>query len=229
MELHRIRAGTKEELESKAYNIGVGISLGNRWFSRDNIIEMVKWSLEYTREIVIVYVADSIHAINEEVRGRMSPQRAMVRSLRKGTEILKDVKESIDQSFSKKDKERIVYVTWNEIIDAKYEQKMAWLIRLFYESPEFADQLKSIVRNGVSKDQRQFDEGDIEKLAMYIVHELPEVLVRVHMKGYECDAYVYPFDGELTEFVEKIQRGEIFPEIKANIIDTKPKVFLEVR
>ena len=49
------------------------------------------------------------------------------------------------------------------------------------------------------------------------------------MNGVECDAFVYPFDGELAMFAEKIQRGELFPEIKKVIMDTKPKVFLEVR
>jgi len=58
---------------------------------------------------------------------------------------------------------------------------------------------------------------------------MPEVICRVPIKGYACDACVYPFDGELTQFVEQVQKGEIFPEIKANILDTEPKVFLEVR
>ena len=49
------------------------------------------------------------------------------------------------------------------------------------------------------------------------------------MNGVECDAYVYPFDGELVVLTEKIQRGELFPEIKKAIMDTNPKVFLEVR
>lgn len=49
------------------------------------------------------------------------------------------------------------------------------------------------------------------------------------MKGVVCDAFTYPFDGELPELTEKIQNGEIFPEIKENIMDTEPKVFLEVR
>ncbi len=229
MELHQIRSGNKEELEAKAYNIGVGISLGNKCFTPETIVDLVKWSLQYTREQVIVYIADSIHAINEEVRGRMSPERAMARSLRKGTEILQEVKNIIDQNFAEEDKQRIVYVTWNEIVDAEYEKKLAWLMRFFYESPVFADRIKNIVRANISREQRSFNEEDISRLAMYIISEMPEVLCRVPMRQYACDAYVYPLDGELTQLVEQIQNGEVFPEVKVNIIDTEPKVFLEVR
>lgn len=229
MELHHIRGGSREELEKKAYNIGVGISLGNKWFTSEIIVQLVQWSLQYTREYVIVYVADSIHAINEEVRGRMSPERAMARSLRKGSEILESVETLIQQRFSEDDKNRIVYVTWNEIVNAEYEKKLAWLIRFFYETPAFAEGIKRIVSSTISKEQRMFREDDVEKLSMYILSEMPEILSRVPMKGYTCDAYVYPRDGELTQLAEQLQNGKVFPQIKENIIDTEPKVFLEVR
>jgi hypothetical protein len=59
--------------------------------------------------------------------------------------------------------------------------------------------------------------------------EFTEVLCRVKIAGNECDAYAYPYSGLVTELVDNIQQGLIFPKIKEEIIDTKPKVFLEVR
>lgn len=44
-----------------------------------------------------------------------------------------------------------------------------------------------------------------------------------------CDAHAYPFDGEFLQFIGQIQKGEVFPEIGAKIIDQGPKVFIEVR
>lgn len=229
MELRLIRGGNVHELEARSYNIGVGISLGNKWFTTQNIVDLVKWSLQYTREIVVVYVADSIHAINLEVRNRISSGRAMTRSTRMGSEIIQSVREQIEKSISQDDLKKIVYVTWNEIIDAKYERKMAFLIRLFFSSENFRNKVTSIVRDGVAKEARKFTDDEIQKLSMYILHEMPELICRVPMKEYRCDAYVYPFDGELTRLAEQIQKGEVFPEIKENILDTEPKVFLEVR
>ena len=46
MQLHKIRGGDKEQLEKGEYTICVGISLGNRWFTTENIIELIRWSLK---------------------------------------------------------------------------------------------------------------------------------------------------------------------------------------
>ena len=229
MQLHTIRGGTKEELENKQYIIGVGISLGNKWFTPQNIVELVKWSLDYSKDKVIVYVADSIHSINEEVRGKMSAKRALMRSTRMGAEILQSTRELIEDRFSKDIQDKITFITWNKIVDATYEKKTAYLIELFYASNQFSEKIKNIVKNSVANEKRKFNEKDIERLSMYIISEMPEVICRVPMGEFQCDAYVYPFDGELTRLAEQIQKGEIFPEIRQNIMDTKPKVFLEVR
>ena len=75
MKLYKVRSGEERLVYNKSYNIGVGISLGNKWFSVENILGLIEWSLKYTKDFVIVYVADSIHAINIEVRNRKSQQR----------------------------------------------------------------------------------------------------------------------------------------------------------
>ena len=49
------------------------------------------------------------------------------------------------------------------------------------------------------------------------------------MGEFSCDAFVYPYDGEMVELSEKIQKGEISPEIRDAIIDTEPKVFIVIR
>jgi hypothetical protein len=48
MKLYSIRGGTVKELNEKQYQIGVGVSLGNKWFSIENTAELVKWSLQNT-------------------------------------------------------------------------------------------------------------------------------------------------------------------------------------
>ena len=76
MRLHKIISGELRKLENKEYQIGIGISLGNKWFTVDNIVELTRWCLDYSKDKVIVYVADSIHAINLEVRKQISREKA---------------------------------------------------------------------------------------------------------------------------------------------------------
>ncbi len=231
MQIYKIRGGTIEDLEAKKYNIGVGISLGNKWFTVENIIELIRWSLLYTREDVIVYVADSIHAINIEVRKRFKYEKALAIADQMGTDLLDQVKQEVEKTFSLEEISKIKYVKWNVIENDAYKAKVKYLYNLYETSNDFKSQLQSIVRIGISKETspRTFSESEIQRLAMYIIEELPEQTTRVTMGEFACDAFAYPYDGEIPKLVEEIQKGKKFPEVKENIIDTEPKVFMEVR
>ncbi|MDQ5976452.1 MAG: hypothetical protein QG664_365 [Patescibacteria group bacterium] len=229
MQLYKIRGGNKEELESKQYNIGIGISLGNKWFSVDNIVALTKWALPYTREKVIIYVADSIHAINVEVRNRVTFQSALKKVDKLGSDILEQTRLVLESELPGADLAKITYCKWDGLANKKYKDKVDYLNELYRNDGNFQKSITSIVRGFTSKETRHFSDANILRLGQYIIEELPELINRVPMNGVECDAYVYPFDGELVVLTEKIQRGELFPEIKKAIMDTNPKVFLEVR
>ncbi len=229
MQLHSIRGGNKEELEGRKYTIGVGISLGNKWFTPENIVELVKWSLVYSKDYVIIYVADSIHAINLEVRNRISFQNALKKAEARGQKILDDVKAEVVSKLSPDEIKKIVYVTWSDLETPSYKEKVKYLKSLYSDDVKFKNKITSIVKGFTSKETRIFSDFEVSCLGEYLVEELPELLNRVPMDNLICDAYVCPYDGEVTAFIEKIQKGEIFPEIKKKIMDTEPKVFLEVR
>ena len=229
MELHSIRGGTKEDLETRKYNIGIGISLGNRWFTVENIIGLIRWALPRARENVIVYVADSIHAINIEVRKEVSHKRALEIANQMGTEILSKVKEEAEKVLSSEDTVKLRYVKWDEIADKAYKEKTKYLYALYDVDETFRETLRSIVRDFVSKEPLKFKEKEIDRLAHYIIEELPEQITRVQMAGMSCNAFAYPYDGAISELAEDIWNDKKFPNIKEKILDTEPKVFLEVR
>jgi len=229
MNLHSIRGGSQKELEDKKYNIGIGISLGNKWFTTENIIELVEWALQYSKDKVIVYVADLIHAINLEVRNKIPYEKALEKADKKGNKILGEVKSEILKKISVESANRIIFVKWSEIVDDKYKQKTEYLMSIYGKETDFQNSIHNLVKSFTAKEKRQFSDTEIHRLGEYIVEELPEVINRVQMGGIFCDAYAYPFDGELPKLVEDIQKGQLFPEIKEKIMDTEPKVFLEVR
>lgn len=216
-------------MESKEYNIGIGVSLGNKWFTVENIVELAKWALPYTRERVIVYVADSIHAINVEVRNHTSFENARKKVIKAGKELLEKIRESLEEELSQGDAARVAYLQWDAIETEEYKRKVMILKAIYEEKADFRKAITDIVRNFTSKETKSFTESDIARLGDYIIAELPEILNRVPMGGFSCDAYAYPFDGELPVLNEKIQKGEVFREVKDAVMDTEPKVFLEVR
>lgn len=229
MELHRIRYGSKEALEAKEYNICVGISLGNRWFTPENVFGLIEWSIRYTKEYVVICPTDDIHAINLEVRNRRSRESALKLARKMSDELMTSVKELVESRLSESDKRKLIYATWADVADEEYKRKVDWLYAYFKDDQEFRDSIQNIVRGHTAREERKFSDEDIAVLSTYILEELPEVVGKVKVKGYLYEAYAYPFDSELTQFIEQIQLGEIFPEVRDNIIDTEPKVFLEVR
>lgn len=229
MRVHQIRGGSLEELESKKYNIGVGVSLGNKWFTPEHIVEQTKWALEFAREHVVVYVADTIHAINIQVRKRVSHKKALGLAVKEGQALLSEVKKKIGSSFESLAQSKIQYATWADVVDKDYNEKLAWLHAFYEEDLNFRDGMHTIVKEHISKERKIFSDSDIHKLGAYLIEELPEILCRVPIKGTVYEAYTYPFDSIFLGLVEDIQQGTTFTKVRDAIMDTNPKVFLEVR
>ncbi len=229
MKLHSIRGGNTTEMYEKAYNLAVPISLGNRWFTTDRIIDLIRYSLQYTNEYVIVYVADEIHAINIEVRSKRSREFALRKALMIGEEVLFKVKQRVNSDFNDTEKERVKFAKWSDFNTNEYSNKLQFLYKKYLDCPIFKKEVLNLVESSVVNESKVFSQEDKIRLGEYIIEELPELIVRVPIKGLIFDANVYPYDGRLLEFVEKIQKGVIFKDIKENILDTEPKVFIEVR
>jgi hypothetical protein len=174
-------------------------------------------------------VADSIHAINLEVRKGISEKAAQNKANQMGDILLNEVKTELSKSISSRDYERIKFAKWNELIDTGFTMKLDFLRNFYIHNASFKSKIHSIVRNVTSKEDRVFDDSEVHRLGDYIIEEMPELISRVNMIGIICDAYVYPFDGELAEFIEHIQKGQEFPEIKECVMDTEPKVLLIVK
>lgn len=229
MKLYKVRGGSEKLVHNRAYNIGVGISLGNKWFSAENILGLIEWSLENTKDFVVVYIADSIHAINIEVRYRKSPEKSKEKAIKMGDKILKEVKELVRKRFTDEQLKRIHYVRWYELLTPEFQKKVDFLYKKYKTDVLFRNKIINLTNDFLEREERIFSHEDKVKLGEYIIEELPEILNRVPANDLVFDAHVYPFDGKLPELVDDIQRGIIFPEIKKEIMDTEPKVFLEVR
>lgn len=229
MKLYKIRGGNEEELCAKKYNIGVGISIGNKWFSTKNILELIGWALKYTKEYVIIYVADSIHAYNIEVRNHKSPKKAKEMALKLGEKVLQEVKICVEKQFSVAELTKIHYAKWDKLLTLEFQEKIKFLYDKYENDIYFRNTILGLVESFTKNENRIFSHNEKVKLGNYIIEELPELLTCVPINELVSEAYAYPFDNKLTEFVDNIQSGIIFPEIRERIMNTRPKIFLEVR
>lgn len=229
MELHKIRSGTEQSLFNKEYNIGVGISLGTKWFSPENIVGLIEWSLKYTKDFVVVYIADSIHAINLQVRNDRTPEKALEIAMGMGDAILEKIKTQAQSKFTPEQLAKIHYARWDELLTPEFKRKLAYLQNKYKTDENFKAAILKNIDEFLKKETRVFSENDRVRLGEYLISELPEHLCRVPTGGLVYDAFVYPYDSAFPEFVEKVQKGVLFPEIKKTVMDSEPKVFLVAR
>jgi len=217
MKIKKYLNTTKKEVEAKKHNIWIGVSLGNKYFTKDNIKQYIEWSLKYTKDKVLVVIADEIYTINLEVLDDRSLKSAHNRALKLGKDKYKEVEEIIEL-FSNNDKKKINLVRWNDIVSTDYYKKQLILtINEFKTNQKFHDEIISIVKSGrpdrVSKISRLSVEK-MDRLAEYVLNEIPHFVNGV--QGYDENTYTlipYPGLSKLDELFVGLNNGEAYSDL----------------
>lgn len=206
----KARGGIIEDILSKRHNILIAISLGNKWFTKEHLRECIQWALENTKERVLVWVADKIHAVNYEVKDKKSPEVSLRRALREGDEKLSIIKEILSE-LSQTDSNKIDIARQADIENLSEHRRLKeYFHQKLNNDKRFREAVLDIVKSTVSL---RLNEAQIEKLSEYVLNELPMILKSFTYKRIEYSCYPYPISTKIAEFVEKIQNKEIFPEI----------------
>lgn len=223
-----VRGSTEEEVKSKKFNIYVGISLGNKWFTKENLRKHLEWSLKYTKDRVGLLVADTLHVINYEVRNNMKKETAIKKSLKKGDEMVELLKELINE-LPGNSQGKIDIIRWKDVKENLFnEEFLSVLYKEYDNNKNFGEYLLEIVRKHLQESDEDFSEEKIVQLGEYIINELPELLHGFVFKGTLYNCYTYPYDSLLTMMVEKIYNKELFPEL-SDKLDIKRNVFVELK
>lgn len=223
VEIIKTIGATKEQVAKKEFNIFVAISLGNRWFSKDNLRECIIWALKFTKHNKLpIIVADGVHAINYEVRNDYNPTRAMERALRVGDEKIIMLKRVIS-SLSKEDQDKIIILRWDDLEKSfRYYDFKKLFYDEFDQNPNFKNFIVNIVKSNLGDESEEFSEQEIEKLAQYVLDELPLFLRGIEYGRVLYNLHPYPKFTMLNDLAERMWAGEIFQELYEKI--GKPKV-----
>jgi len=207
---------TKEEVESRKYNILIGISLRNKFFNKGNIEKYLLWALKFTKEDVLIVIADRIEAINIEMLDKYSKLRAWKVAMRKGNEKEKEINEIISKLPSEKQK-IIKVIRWREVSNTKYhDYRIEVLFEEFRKKGLFYDKLISMVKKHWSKGKHTLTIERLEKLAEYYLYEIPLFLNGAKYGGLPEKGgktyllQMYPGLGEFDNFLMDLQNGETF-------------------
>jgi len=202
---------TPAEVQSKKFNIFIGISLGNKYFTPNRIRAYILWALESTRDKVAVLIPDKIHAINYQVKNSYSPERAMTLANRKGKEIADIVTEIKSEHKIPDDKLQIV--RWEEIEDKVYNAMLRVFQDAFQNDVAFRKAVLSIVRETPHFKGLKLTDAQYEKLCKYVIDEMPMLISGVTHNGTHYDLLPYPGFANIDYLAIDLQEGKTFPKI----------------
>ncbi|GMU74254.1 MAG: hypothetical protein AMXMBFR44_4510 [Candidatus Campbellbacteria bacterium] len=222
---------TKEEVEAKEHNIWIGISLGNKYFTKENIHAYILWALKHTKDDVLVAIIDDIYAINLEVFDKRSKDSSLRRARRKGDTKAVEVQEIVD-GLSGRDKARVHIVRWIDLINSKYHSYRTKILYDEFESNKaFHDYILEIIREGRSDRLQELDEAGIEKLAEYVLKEIPVFINGAKYKtkdGWKTYSLIpYPGLTKLDELFIGLQNKDLFSELAEKLKITDKIAILE--
>ena len=215
----------KKEVESRKFNIWIGISLGNKYFTKKNIKEYILWALENTKEYVAILIADKIHAINYEIRNHYTKQRALQVALRKGKEIKQSISKIIRQ-LPKEQQKKINILLWKNIENNKeYKSAKKSILQEFKTDPLFH---KKIVEISKENTVFKYNNEEFEKLSSYVLNELPIFIKGVRYKKKLYGLIPYPGLGKIDELTIDLLQGKTFPELTKKLKINHKIAILEV-
>jgi tRNA-dependent cyclodipeptide synthase len=210
LKITRVYGGNEQAVVERKHNILIAISLGNKWFTKENLKEYIEWALKNSKDRVLIWVADKINAVNYEVKDKKSSEVSLRRALREGDRKLSFI-QNILLELPKKECNKVDIVRHSdlELLD-EYIKLKEYFHQKFNKDQKFREAVLVIVKSTISL---RFNESQIEKLSEYVLNELPLILSSFKYKNIEYSCYPYPVNTRVAEFVEKIQMKEIFPEI----------------
>ena len=220
--------GTDEaKIRAKQHNIIIGISLGNKYFSDTNIAMYLRWALDNTKEDVLVFTTDKIQAVNFEVLNEYSPARSMSVSLRKGNEVAKRVK-AIVGNLPIAEQKKVHIITWEKVEQsAGYQSNLRAIWEEFGKNDQFRESVLRVVKEKWGDRAQPLTEEQYEKLAAYVLNELPMLVAGIELEDKIYDLLPYPGLGLVDELAAELQKGKLFTELSQKLIIKKPKATLD--
>lgn len=214
---------TREDIENKNFNIWVGISLGNKWFTKENIKEYILWSLEHSKEGVMVVIGDTLHAINLEVLSTMKKETALAKAKKLGDEKLVDVIDIV-KGLPEESRKRVEIVRWDEVVDSQEYRTNLQILKDEYNSNEsFRNRILQIVKEGRPDRQstiNKLSQSKLDRLADYVLTELPILIDSIKSKttGLSYSVITYPGESGLDHLKIAINNKIEFPEISGKLV-----------
>lgn len=215
MRLASFHNTTAAEIDARRWNPYLGISINNKMFTVDYLAAFMRWATARARQRAAVLIVDVIQRINNEVFDGTKPLSALEKAFRKAD----DVRAMIDSAagqLSPQEREKLIVLEWLDITCQPDFVYNAGILKEEFESGGlFRQTLVDITRKNLGSIVNRLDNARIEKLALYLLHELPELIAGFQYEGAHYDLNVYP--GKIASIYAELLEYDFFRPIHARL------------
>lgn len=215
MEITTYLNTTERDVSDKKFNIIIGVSLGNKAFTRESIRDYLFWATENTKEKVVILIPDKIHAVNYEVKCGYNKDRANKVATREGEKVEQIIKDILN-SFSLQNRSKVQILKWGDIETEEYKKQVAILHDEFKTNSDFKKQMIGIVKENIKLDR--LSESDYEKLSVYPMEELPLLVGGLEYNGIKYELLPYPGISQIDYLAIGLQNKTMFTDIAEKLI-----------
>jgi len=208
----RFFGANSEDVHKKKYNIFIGISISNKKITPEMALNYLKWAVRNTKEKVAVIIADELNIVNYEIFDKYSKGKAENRAKKVGGYFEEMFKAAI-KKLPTNEQNKVKIFRWEQIKSDKHYTKVRNLLNKEYKKDlEFKSAVLYFVKKYMRKKGKIIeDESKVDKLATYILGELPTLFEGVRVGGNLYKLCIYPtyFSSGMGQFVIDIHEEEL--------------------
>lgn len=223
---------SEEELNSKLFNIFIGISLGNKFLNKKLAEEYLRFALAKTKDKVVVLIADEIDVINWEIFRNFSKEEAREKVENKSEDLVKMFKNIIDK-LKREIKgslfNKIEVIKWNDVKTKNFLLSEKFIAEEYRNNFGFKKRILCFVEEYAKVRKKLLSDEEKNKLTSYIIAELPTLIegIRYSDELYQIILYPTYISSGMSKFVLDIQNGA-YPKLLKKLEIKKPGKMIEL-
>ena len=124
-----------------------------------------------------------------------------------------------------KEKHHLIKVCkWEDARKSSYYQdKIKIFLNEFQNNSKFHDFIIQIIKENLNAKADNLNNKELDKLALYVLDELPIILNGVEFEGKIYDLHSYPGLSSLDDLFMNLQTGKMFPKL-AKMLEIENKI-----
>lgn len=209
---------SKESILAKEHNLWIGLSFGNKWFTSENLKELIKLGLEYTKDSLLILVPGRMHATNLRYFDDLSRAEALRKAFEEEDEKLGEVQDIIS-NLKEEEQNKIIVAKYDDVLTPTCIKQREELMREFSKQSDFYKLVSEIAQEMLEIRGRTISKERVESAALYVLHELPLFLDGIQKNGVDNvhTVILYPGLGKLDDLVVKILESEQFKSLRERL------------